>query len=267
MNLQVNDIRNLRQGTLHGVIDSLGRGYAINCYSNPNQNWFYNFYAGDIEGNVVTGVPIGFRNNMALYSDGINFYVQRQAGGGWTTILTHPIPENAGYLRWVYNLERIDTYVRYVQQRLDTITSPFTTDNITITSAPSNAFAIRIIDSFRFGIRPLLGVGNFSLELSHPEISIPTTIGVIVDELYLRPSDRLCGGFVIEGDIIQFQTNGGGGLLEATGGTVLNNLQWQAPFIFEEPPIDPPIPPLIIETLIDADTAPLIDRDLDLLKG
>jgi len=97
------------------------------------------------------------------------------------------------------------------------------------TESPDSSIAIRAADLTHFGLRAST-ILNDILVLSNQHMTEQLQVPVKITALYIRPNDRACGSYVIENETIQFETNGGmGGIFQASGGTILNELKWQAP--------------------------------------
>jgi hypothetical protein len=220
-----------RQAVIIGVIDNRGIWSTIYAYSNNgSDHWHYDL---TMFGNVIfTAREIHDGDNMAFYNDGNgNLICQRENNHIWRNESSYPIPADVTDFKFYYNLELAGNWLRHTLRRIDTATIPLGTGNLTYTLIPSETVAaVRAIDGTHFGVTADF-LGNFNIALSHPDVEVDKVVPVEVAALYIKPINGNCGGTVIQGEAIQFESNGGnGGLFEATNGTILSDLKWQAPF-------------------------------------
>lgn len=225
-------IRPFHQGVHIGILDQLNRFYGYFAYSNANDGGLGWYFYVIVQGVAVIGNPNGIPTspgtNMAVRGDGNTLIYERQASGIWRTEYFWSIAAEVVDFRTYYVLYDPGTAMVRAQQRVDEAVIPLTTSNLTVEQVPAGSMEVRSIDFGHFGVKAN-SVGDRILRLSHPEIPLPLNVNVLVSPLYLRPIPPTA--IAIEGQVIQFESNGGlGGIFEASGGTILSGLRWQAPF-------------------------------------
>lgn len=215
-----------------GARDNLGRNYGVEVYRYaPETDFYFHVYheGVTIESGLfdVTGNNEGFRMN--LEGDEIVYY--HHSAGQFNPIYRRPIGVNVIDFRFLYMVAFNGDRILSAHCRIDDAIVPLNTSNINVTfaSGTESNISIRAVDISHFGVRAN-NILNDILVLKHPDVEGQTAVPTRISNLYLRPSDRPCGSYVIENETIQFETNGGfGGIFEASGGTILNSLRWQAP--------------------------------------
>lgn len=225
-------IRPFHQGAHIGILDHLNRFYGWFAFSNANDGggWHYN---GSIKGIQVTpGGPGGQATpaftNMAVQTDATGISLMRLHQGIWR--VEYRWTKDEEILTWkpYYVLWDPGTELWNLQQRVDEAVIPITVHNTQVEQIPAGFAVIRNIDVNHLGLIAT-SVGNKTLRLSNPEIDTHLDVAVVVSALYLQPVPATA--IAIQGQVIQFQSNGGlGGIFEVSGGTILSGLRWQAPF-------------------------------------
>jgi len=235
----LNDVQLYMQTIFIGFTDNHGQHYWIIAYSNNADavGWHYSVIFQEINvlgGSVGIDTPI--RTGVAVYTDGQNIIFAKDLSGVWSVIFSAPIPAGIEWLQMsvgFFDNAAIGTKLIFLTRRLDEVTLPLTTEitNFEFTT-PTTHFHSRVVDSGHFGITAD-AVGDIVGRVTVPDIpAIPAVLVQIhADALYLKPKDGACGDTVIHGTIVQFESNGGlGGAFEASGGTILSGLKWQAPY-------------------------------------
>lgn len=212
------------------VLDNFGMLSGMESYRYlPEEDQRFNVY----ENSVQTQVAQPCNNNEAfrIDSDGTEIILYLHTAGSFSQKARFPIPEGVLFYRFFLQVMNVTNSILGCYIRIDDVTIPVTTSNSSLVSleTPTPNSTIRIIDLSHYGVTHPF-VANFNLELSNEHIEDTLQIPVDVAALFIRPVGQDCGSAVVAGTIVQFESNAGnGGLFEATGGTILANLQWQAP--------------------------------------
>jgi hypothetical protein len=232
-------VQAFHQEILVGVVDDLGHVWFVGAYSNAfdSGGWHYYVYKdGVVVVGGVSGITVSPGDKLAVYVDGQTITAAIRHSNIWRNVYSEPIPADSGGFRSYYNLNGLQTALIDCQTRIDDAIVNLTTDIAQFRFLePDHFFTERIVDATHYGISAS-AVDEVIAEISVPNLDVPVTpvnVQLRSEPLYIRPVSGVnCGGTVIQGDIIQFETNGGlGGVFEASIGTVLSGLRWQAPFI------------------------------------
>lgn len=229
-------VKSVHQGAHHGFLDSLGRFWGYFAFSNAfdGSGWHYLMIERgvDVSGGVFTATPAGHNFAVQVSANTVT-WMKQGAGGFWQTLRVtsyDAVGENINDWRAQYILYDVGTELLYTQIRVDEATVPMNAGNVTIEQVPAGWASLRNLDNTHIGVTSV-PVGDKVLLLSHPLIPDPYTLNVSVAPLYLRPAGGGCGASIVEGSVVQFESNGGlGGVFTASGGTILSGLRWQAPY-------------------------------------
>lgn len=225
------------QTTFIGLKDNLGRNYQLQAFSNAFDSgaWHYLVVDQDIAIGGYTATPVG--TGQAVYTDGRTIFWAKQLSGVWSLLRSLPIPADVTDLRYTFgffNNAALGSTMRGIHRRIDDVIIPINTIVSQLNfPAPNPTFTSRIVDVQHFGITAT-AVGETIAEISVPNTITPVApvnVTVQAEALYIKPKNGDCGDIVIEGQVVEFESNGGiGGIFEASNGTVLPDLKWQAPF-------------------------------------
>lgn len=214
-----------------GLRDNFGRLTVFHPYRYPPETEArYTISALSVD---VSPQPPGYFINansdvFQITSDGNVISMLRQYGGQYHLIYSFVIPNDILWWKFYYDCFYHNNNIYTLRIRIDDVTVPVTTTNSTLIDNDGICI-IRIVDTTHYGVTAH-GIADSTLILSNEHIPQSVNIPVIIGNLYIKPSDRNCGTVAITGEVIQFISNGGnGGLFEASGGTILSTLQWQAP--------------------------------------
>jgi hypothetical protein len=176
-------------------------------------------------------LPCANSDRFRLSSDGSRIQFLHFLGGQWIEQYAFVVPQSVINWRFFYNLYYHNNSIYALVNRIDDAIVPVNTTNSTLTipNLPRGVLEKRIIDATHYGVLASV-VGNWTAHLSNEHIAQELLINIVSTALYIKPHGKNCGTFVVEGETLQFETNGFGGNFEATGGTILPNLKWQAGF-------------------------------------
>lgn len=213
---------------LIGVIDNLGRitcGMPYNYPPEPEPR--FNVLANGVQ--VITAKPCNANEIWMVSSDGNTLQVFWKTAGIYRLQFSFAIPSDVTFYRFFFMLGWQNNNIYYCDTRIDDKVVPLNTSNVNLVIDPLALASSRIIDINNFGITGLVN-GEGTATLTHPEVGDATVVPLSISALYLKPKDGLCNTSVVQGDIVQFESNAGiGGTFEATGGTIISALKWQAP--------------------------------------
>lgn len=226
-------VRPFHQTVAIALFDDLGFTYSFGAYSNANDSggWHWIITARNVE---VVGAPSGIQayvgEDIAIQTTPDQILFMRQRNGFWQTMYVHNITDPITEYRMHYNLFEVGSVLTYCQQRIDDANIPVTTNltEFSFVTNPQN-FVSEVVDSAHYGITaPAVGAAQARLYI--PRIDLQQLVSIESEALFIRPK-TLTSGIVLEGQVVEFETNGGlGGIFQASGGTILAGLKWQAPF-------------------------------------
>lgn len=192
------------------------------CDGNTGGNWNASvIWAGVTVATFTAG--INFKDQFRVQSDGVYLNIKHEAGLIYQPLTSYRqiLPETEKFrfhLQSLYNGNEL-WFVR-------TFKGTFQGSVPVTWSVPDGGVLTGEGDSRCFTVATP-GAYSICIDSDYDE---PLCVGITADELYFEPSELECSDCVFAGDIVTFNSNGGLlGTLEATAGTVIDSLTWQAP--------------------------------------
>lgn len=208
-----------------GVSDQLGRAWQAYMYDNGAGNRYDIFLQGT---NPIFGQVGADYDGFSFVCDGNSITVYRIHSNVNTYIATAYLPADVEYLQYRFYLKNTLSRIISIDGIVNTVTIPLTTSNLGFSVTEADTTEKRIIDATKYGIKAN-SLANRLITLSYeglPNKNVP----VVVSPLYLQAIGYENNGYVLEGVIVDFDTNGGdAGEFNASGGVIISNLRWQAP--------------------------------------
>jgi hypothetical protein len=208
-----------------GVADQIGRAWMAYLYNN-GAGVRYDIIMQDAAP-IFGAVGANF-DGFTIVSDGNAITIYRVVGNVNNYLRTAYIPADVQFLNYRFHFNSAIKRISNIEGVVGQVTIQLTTANLSFTIDNATEIETRAIDLQHYGVRPLTNV-NHLITLGYeglPNKLVP----VIVEPLYLRPVDRPANSYVIFGEVIDFESNGGdAGLFTASAGIIISNLKWQAP--------------------------------------
>lgn len=208
-----------------GVADQIGRAWMAYLYNN-GAGVRYDVIMQDTS--PIFGAVGSNYDGFSIISDGNAITIYRIVGNANVFLRTAYLPPDVEFLNYRFHFNSAVKRVQNIEGIVGQVTIQLNTANLGFAINAPSSVETRAIDTQTYGIKPL-ETENHSILLSYEGLP-DKLVAVIVEPLYLRPIGRPNNSYVIHGETIFFETNGGDeGIFTASAGIIISNLKWQAP--------------------------------------